>query len=66
MTKIIEINNCGQCPHCGTDKDVELACKLLDEGHWGRKIPSNDIPPWCPLPNKGANPEPVSAPATPE
>ncbi len=56
--KIIEIENCGQCSHCGTDIDVEMACKILDIETLGRKIPRGyysmecTIPPWCPLPDK--------------
>lgn len=53
MTKIIEIEYCGQCPHFGTDKDVAPACKLKDIKNLGRKLPRNyTIPNWCPLLDK--------------
>lgn len=53
MIKVLEIENCGQCPHFGTDIDVEPACKLKDIKRCGRKIPRDyHIPKWCPLPDK--------------
>ncbi len=52
--KMIQIEDCEQCPHYGTDKDVDIACKLKDIKDFGRKIPRDcHIPSWCPLPNKG-------------
>jgi len=54
--KIITIHQCGECPHFGTDLDVEGACKLMDPASWGRKILDDCIPRWCPLPQEIANP----------
>ena len=53
IVKIKEIKGCGECPHCGTDEDVDIACKLKNKKHFGRKIPKGTlIPSWCPLPDK--------------
>jgi hypothetical protein len=47
MTKLIEIENCGECPHCTTVGGV-YRCKLHNY-RWMDDRYFPEIPAWCTL-----------------
>ena len=52
MSKIIEINNCFNCPHVLSHYGSPVfCCNHPDVPKVGKRANLNHIPSWCPLPD---------------